>query len=464
VVWTGYILTGPDTGAYTFTANTDDGVRVWVGNPMTAGGEVINSWQDQAPTNRSGVVNLNANTFYAIRYEYYQNGGGTAAQLSWMSATVATQVIPAANYYTPGNASVVQPPTGLTATAGYNQAVLNWTAGANATNYTVLRGTVNGGPYAPIATGIAGTTYTDSTITFPNTYYYVVVGYDAVGNSPYSNQATCAPLQPPITVNPNALQVVENGGTQPFTVTLLFNPTANVTVGVTSGNAAELLLTGPGGGAPAGTVTLTFVPGGALSQQVTVTGVQRFVEGAPVVVPISFTVTSTDANYPAASAPPNISCTIISDAPGIVLNPPTGLSTVNGGPAVQFTVQLATIPTATVTLNLSVDNPTLATVAPPQIVIPAGTNPTPVTVTVTPLNVNTATTYMAPYNIVINPSTSLDPLYAALPDAFEPISTPVNIPPLNHVWKCGLVGGEVILALGVFGLGRRIWKRTARKA
>jgi hypothetical protein len=128
---------------------------------------------------------------------------------------------------------------------------------------------------------------------------------------------------------------------------------------------------------------------------------------------------------------------------------------------VTFTVQLATIPNGTVVLNLSVTDPNLATVAPLQITNAAWNNP--VTVTVTPLNANTQTTYIAPYDIVVDASASSDPAYAAIGQTLVPISTPVNLPPLTKVWgskKCGLLGMEILLPLLATGW----WHRRRRRS
>ncbi len=360
-------------------------------------------------------------------------------------------------------------PTNLTATAGANQASLSWTASPGASSYTVLRASTSGGPYTQIASGLTTPTYVDHQSGFGSPVYYVVYAVTGGQNSLYSNEASCTPFSL-ITASPATLQVAENGGQASFTVTLLQTPTGQVTVPLTSANGAQLQLTGPGGSGT--TITLTF-PNGAtgalLSQIVTVTGVDSGVEAPPptYTVMVNFgTVTCTDTtsayqgyNSTGTAIPP-VTCTILPDAPGIIVNPPSGLSTVNGGSAVSFTVQLATVPQGTVILNLSVSDPNLATVAPLQITN-AGYN-NPITVMVTPLNANTQTTYIAPYDIIINPSTSGDPAYAALPDVLVPISTAVNLPPLTHVWgkNCGMIGAEGLLPLLLMALWRR--RRGAR--
>jgi len=86
-------------------------------------------------------------------------------------------------------------PTGLVATAGNNQVSLVWNAAAGAASYTVKRSTVNGGPYTTIvASGITGTSYTDTTVANGTTYYYVVSAVNPAGESGGSSQIDAQPL------------------------------------------------------------------------------------------------------------------------------------------------------------------------------------------------------------------------------------------------------------------------------
>ncbi len=62
--------------------------------------------------------------------------------------------------------------TGLTAVGGTNQIIVSWSALANAETYAVFRAIVAGGPYTNIASGIAGTTYTDATPAAGRNYFY----------------------------------------------------------------------------------------------------------------------------------------------------------------------------------------------------------------------------------------------------------------------------------------------------
>ena len=64
-------------GAYTFTATSDDGIRLWVDD-----GLVIDAWKDQGPTTYTASRTLSAG-LHSVRVEYYENGGGAAALASW---------------------------------------------------------------------------------------------------------------------------------------------------------------------------------------------------------------------------------------------------------------------------------------------------------------------------------------------------------------------------------------------
>ncbi len=97
--WTGQIL-APETGAYTFTTTSDDGVRVWVN-----GQQLINAWDDHASKQDSGTITLQAGQKYDIKVNYYERAGGAVMQLNWSAPHIARQVIPQDYLYS----SVVTP-------------------------------------------------------------------------------------------------------------------------------------------------------------------------------------------------------------------------------------------------------------------------------------------------------------------------------------------------------------------
>jgi len=87
---------------YTFYTLTDDGVRLWVNGQL-----LIDKWIDQGPTEWSGQINLTAGQRYNITMEFYENGGGALAKLSWSSASQAKEIIPQSQLYPPTSCNVV---------------------------------------------------------------------------------------------------------------------------------------------------------------------------------------------------------------------------------------------------------------------------------------------------------------------------------------------------------------------
>jgi beta-galactosidase len=90
-------------------------------------------------------------------------------------------------------------PTKLTATASSSSAIgLSWTAVTPPANCTISSYTVYGGttanPATVIATGVTGTTYSNTGLAASTTYYYLVKAVDADGTSAGSNQATTTTL------------------------------------------------------------------------------------------------------------------------------------------------------------------------------------------------------------------------------------------------------------------------------
>ena len=96
VRWEGQIQS-IESGQYTFTTRTDDGVRLWVGT--TTGTPLINQWVGQAPTYHNANITLAANTKYAIKMEYFQAFGGSVAQLLWTRPGQSSVIIPQAQLY-----------------------------------------------------------------------------------------------------------------------------------------------------------------------------------------------------------------------------------------------------------------------------------------------------------------------------------------------------------------------------
>lgn len=88
-------------------------------------------------------------------------------------------------------------PTGLTARGADTKVTLSWSAALGAIRYNVKRSLTAGGPYAPLASAVKGTSYTDTAVVNGTTYYYVVSAENTLGESGDSNEASATPNVPP---------------------------------------------------------------------------------------------------------------------------------------------------------------------------------------------------------------------------------------------------------------------------
>ena len=78
-----------------------------------------------------------------------------------------------------------------TATAVTGHSVtLTWNSSQGATSYNLYRGTVSGGPYVKLASGISNTTYSDVQVTHNQKLFYVTTAVNGNSESAYSNEAS----------------------------------------------------------------------------------------------------------------------------------------------------------------------------------------------------------------------------------------------------------------------------------
>lgn len=133
---------------------------------------------------------------------------GSNAALTWnQSATGLTITCPATMPTLPSGTAICfkigspaaigsQSPTSLAAQLNGNQVNLSWIYSASAApaTFNVKRATSMIGSYTTLATGLSGTTYTDTTALPGTLYYYAVTAVTSTGESP--NSPTCTAILP----------------------------------------------------------------------------------------------------------------------------------------------------------------------------------------------------------------------------------------------------------------------------
>ena len=208
-----------------------------------------------------------------------------------------------------------------------------------------------------------------------------------------------------VTVNPiSGLVTTEAGGTATFTVKLNSQPSANVSIDLSSSNPAE------------GTVSsnsLSFTPANwNLPQTVTVTGVDDLVaDGSKTYNIVTAAAVSTDSNYNNVN-PSDVGVTNSdNETPGITVNPTAGLTTTEAGGTANFSVVLNTQPIAPVAIAFTSSNPAEGTVSINSLTFtPANWN-APQQVTVTGVDESIADGSKT-YNIVTAAAVSTDSNYS----------------------------------------------------
>jgi cytochrome c553 len=133
-------------GEYTFTARSDDGVRLWID-----GVSAIDAWKTQSPTTYTKRLFLTGG-LHTIKMEYYDYTSTAVAQLSWKAEQLNEPQIPA---------------NLRTATLAQDKVVLAWDTQPIVTQYKIYKD-------ADLLTTTAGTTTTDTAVTAVTSYTYKV--------------------------------------------------------------------------------------------------------------------------------------------------------------------------------------------------------------------------------------------------------------------------------------------------
>jgi hypothetical protein len=194
--------------SYATAASTEDGtlalayvptVRAVTLNLASMSGTVTAQWYDPANGTYHSIIgspfsNSGMQSFTA-------SGNNSAGDPDWILVL-----------------SSPSPPTGLVATPGANEVVLQWNFVTGATNYNVLRSAISGGGYTNVAS-LSATNYTDTNVVVGKTYYYVMNDAGTNGTSGYSSEVSAIPVLPP-PASPTILPPYSDGsGNVVFSVT-----------------------------------------------------------------------------------------------------------------------------------------------------------------------------------------------------------------------------------------------------
>jgi hypothetical protein len=475
VEWQGYIVTEA-AGDYTMSVNIDDGGRLWFNQTPLTTTPSIDQWFTQPPKQYDfPVTGLAAEGKYPTRFEFFEAGVTQFAGLLWTVPGGASVAIPLVNLRPPDGPNA---PGGLNAAGSSNnpvpQVTVTWNASTTpvaATSYVVSRSTSATGPFTQVGL-VPGTTFTDSSVSFGTTYYYVVQG-TAVNNllvgPPTAASSGATPTPPPISVSPTGpITTSENGATATLRLTVNVSPTAAGTITISSSNAAQAIVSGQGNAdasvqGPTSPITINILSGTAPGTffDITVQGVRDFIDNGNQNYTISFAVGGGGAPWTGASIVPVNGTNLDVDTAALLINPTGGLFTDTNGGTAQFAVSLNSKPASgVVVVNIASSDPTEGIVSATQLTFTGITWQTPQTVTVTGQGTN-VTFRNASYSVSVVVDPSSDALYAGPPPMSGTVAV-LNIhkeipPDLPHVWGgsggggggCGLTGLEAMLLLGL---------------
>ena len=242
-----------------------------------------------------------------------------------------------------------------------------------------------------------------------------------------------------ISVTPTGgLRTTEAGGTATFSVFLNRQPSADVTIGLSSGNPAE------GTVSPA---SLTFTTGDwNVPKQVTVTGVDDFKKDGDVAYSIvTAAAVSSDVSYNGLN-PPDVSVVNVdNDVPGFVWSYSLPLVVVEAA-TTTYSLALATQPESNVVFQIVSSNPGAATVSPANL-------------TFTPLNWNVPQilTLTGVDNLVTNATVSLNITHNGftLDPQYSQLVTNIVLPALvlDNESKLTLPSGDCLYGVGMPAIG-----------
>ncbi|GBF51722.1 hypothetical protein LPTSP4_32600 [Leptospira ryugenii] len=213
-------------------------------------------------------------------------------------------------------------------------------------------------------------------------------------------------------VSSPSLVTTEAGGAARFQIRLRARPSSTVSFTISSSNTNE-------GSISPTSISFTTANWNTY-QEVIITGVDDSVVDGTIAYQINFSTLSGGGTGFNGSSLPSVSISNTdNDTASVIVSPTAGLVTTEAGGTAQFTIQLSSQPTASVTIPLTSSNLTEGTVSPSTLVFDGncpGANcwSTAQTVTITGVDDAVPLSGNANYQIITGDIVSTDPNYGAI--------------------------------------------------
>ncbi|MBX2923289.1 MAG: fibronectin type III domain-containing protein [Chitinophagaceae bacterium] len=190
-LWEGHIRI-PVSGDYIFRTSSDDGSKLYIGAPYSAGAAaLVNNDGLHGTVSAEDTINLSAG-IYPITITYFQKTGGAVMNVLWKTPQTSSYVnLPDSVFVdpaAPGGGVAPNAPTALSAVAqSYNRINLSWTDNSNnETAFELFRSENAIDGFQTIAVlGPNTTSYPDTTVLSLTKYYYKIRAINQYGQSAF---------------------------------------------------------------------------------------------------------------------------------------------------------------------------------------------------------------------------------------------------------------------------------------
>lgn len=214
----------PDIPAGVSATDGDEGL-VTISWSAASGADSYSVWR--AATDDSGSATMLASGLTGTSYDDTTATPSTA----YYYFVKATNAYGTSGFSTSDSGYLTAPPPpaepdGVTATDGtaYGKVTVTWDAVAGATSYKVYRSDTVFGTKTLLASGLAGTSYDDTSLTDTATYYYWIKATNAGGDSGYGPAAAAEGGYAAVPADPGSVAATD--GTEPLKVTVTWSAAA----------------------------------------------------------------------------------------------------------------------------------------------------------------------------------------------------------------------------------------------